>query len=167
MRQITPTIRGLVVAALLSLVGAGCGAPRSAPAERYQAYYHRDGDLRPANPVSRDDAIESIRGRCPRGYHIHRERRPGRRRRLGVIEYSCAGETLRLRGTRTALENVAGTRQRRDRRAESMQRADEGVASDIDHSFETRTSVIASGRRAVSVATACDEWPGDEYSAAV
>jgi hypothetical protein len=91
----TPATSRPVVVALLSLLSASCGAPRSAPAERYQAYYYRDRDVSVANPVDRDDAVEAIRRRCPRGYHIHRERRP-RRQRVGVIEYSCAGETLRL-----------------------------------------------------------------------
>jgi hypothetical protein len=99
MRQITLALCRAVAVAVLALLSAGCGAARSVSAERYQAYYHREGDLSSANPVSRDEAIESIRRRCPRGYHIHRERRAGQRRRIGVIEYSCVGETLKLRRT--------------------------------------------------------------------
>ncbi|MDQ3996092.1 MAG: hypothetical protein M3303_03635 [Gemmatimonadota bacterium] len=89
-----PTYRPLALA-LLSLLAAGCGAPRSAPTQRYQAHYHHAGDVRPANPVSREEAIESIRQRCPQGYRIHRERRPATRRPLGVIEYSCFAATSR------------------------------------------------------------------------
>jgi NAD-dependent dihydropyrimidine dehydrogenase PreA subunit len=78
---------------LVNLAGcAGQAGRERVPAPRHTAYYVADTDSRPGNPMRRADAIRSIERACPRGYHIEGERRPGQRRRTGVIEYTCIGE---------------------------------------------------------------------------